>query len=86
MKKIASLLLGFTVLVIATFAQPKMQSKKEVTKVEKSVNPSKAPKLKKDGTPDKRFKAAKPAEGPLKKDGTLDKRFKKNQPAAKKAA
>ncbi len=86
MKKIASLLMGFIVLVTATFAQPKMQSKKEVTKVEKSVNPSKAPKLKKDGTLDKRFKAGKTAEGPMKKDGTPDKRFKKNQPAVKKAA
>lgn len=33
--------------------------------------------LKKDGTPDKRFKASKK----LKKDGTPDKRFKENKPA-----
>ena len=35
-------------------------------------------KLKKDGTPDKRYKSA-PAAGPLKKDGTPDKRFKGNK-------
>jgi len=36
--------------------------------------------VKKDGTPDKRFKANKTtAEGPLKKDGTPDKRFKANK-------
>jgi hypothetical protein len=34
--------------------------------------------LKKDGTPDKRFKAAAETT-PLKKDGTPDKRFKKNK-------
>ena len=46
--------------------------------------------LKKDGTPDKRFKEnkevkteAKPA-GPLKKDGTPDMRNKANKEAAKK--
>ena len=32
-------------------------------------------KLKKDGTPDKRYKKAKH----LKKDGTLDKRYKENK-------
>lgn len=39
---------------------------------------SKAP-LKKDGTPDKRFKENKAPKGPLKKDGTPDKRFKENK-------
>lgn len=34
--------------------------------------------LKKDGTPDKRYKKA-PAAVPLKKDGTPDKRFKANK-------
>ena len=46
-----------------------------------------APKMKADGTPDKRFKdnkaAAAPA-GPLKKDGTPDMRYKANKDAAKK--
>ncbi len=36
--------------------------------------------LKKDGTPDKRFKTnQKPPAGPVKKDGTPDKRFKANK-------
>ncbi|WP_162126379.1 hypothetical protein [Flavobacterium phycosphaerae] len=39
---------------------------------------AKAP-LKKDGTPDKRFKESKTPKGPLKKDGTPDKRFKENK-------
>jgi hypothetical protein len=39
-----------------------------------------ATKLKKDGTPDKRYKAnAAVAAGPVKKDGTPDKRFKANK-------
>jgi len=41
--------------------------------------------LKKDGTPDKRFKENKPPKGPLKKDGTADMRFKANKPAPKPA-
>ena len=34
--------------------------------------------VKKDGTPDKRYKAPK-SNGPVKKDGTLDMRYKKNK-------
>jgi len=42
-------------------------------------------KVKKDGTPDKRYKenktsaTTKTSTGPLKKDGTPDKRYKKNK-------
>ena len=56
------------------------QMKKAKTTAEKTVK-QKAP-LKKDGTPDKRYKTA--TKVPLKKDGTPDKRFKskeKNTPA-----
>jgi hypothetical protein len=35
--------------------------------------------LKKDGTPDKRYKTTEKAAGPMKKDGTPDKRFKANK-------
>ncbi len=43
--------------------------------------------LKKDGTPDKRYKENKTPKGPLKKDGTPDKRYKANKAdTAKKAA
>lgn len=63
-------LLGLT---LSVNAQDK--SKKAVVK---PATESKAP-LKKDGTPDKRFKENKKAKGPLKKDGTPDKRFKENK-------
>lgn len=35
--------------------------------------------LKKDGTPDKRYKANQAPKGPVKKDGTADMRYKANQ-------
>lgn len=35
--------------------------------------------LKKDGTPDKRYKSAPATSGPVKKDGTPDKRYKANK-------
>ena len=35
--------------------------------------------LKKDGTPDKRYKNTPKASGPTKKDGTPDKRYKENK-------
>jgi hypothetical protein len=41
--------------------------------------------LKKDGTPDKRFKENKETAGPKKKDGTADLRYKANKKAAKKS-
>jgi hypothetical protein len=68
MKVLALLMLvAFTT---PTFAQTK--PKKEEAKKEEV-------KLKKDGTPDKRFKENKKAEVKLKKDGTPDKRFKANK-------
>ena len=68
MKKIASVLLGLVMLASVSFGQANQDSKK--TKASTSV------KLKKDGTPDKRYKNA-PANVRLKKDGTPDKRYKK---------
>lgn len=121
MKKITSLFMGLVVLATASFAQPKMESKKADKKTETKMAPApkmapatkmsaaekmkqtpkpapvikmvpksdaKAAPVKKDGTPDKRFKANKGGkmEGPVKKDGTPDMRYKKNKPAEKKAA
>lgn len=96
MKKITSLFMGLVVFTSMTFAQNKMEPKKAekapAAKVEKmeaaKPKPAKAPAVKKDGTPDKRFKAnkAEKAEVPTKKDGTPDMRFKKNKTAAKKPA
>ncbi len=42
-----------------------------------AATPASPVTLKKDGTPDKRFKTT--ASGPTKKDGTPDMRFKKNK-------
>lgn len=50
------------------------QVKKAEVKIDKTANTA-AVKMKKDGTPDKRYKAAKT----LKKDGTPDKRYKANK-------
>jgi hypothetical protein len=53
-----------------------------------TTKPAEAKHLKKDGTPDKRYKenknAEKAAAGPTKKDGTPDMRYKANNPAAGK--
>lgn len=60
-------------LLVITFTTPSFAQNKP-----KKATPKKeAVKLKKDGTPDKRFKENKKEEVKLKKDGTPDKRFKK---------
>lgn len=72
-------------MVNAQTKKPKETPKKEV--VSKAKENDKKVKhegdhLKKDGTPDKRFKenkGAKKAAGPLKKDGTPDMRYKANK-------
>ncbi|MGG9963277.1 MULTISPECIES: hypothetical protein [Ferruginibacter] len=80
----------------APAAKPKMEAvKKETAKpattakvvsmpaAKTAATPAAAGPMKKDGTPDKRFKANKAAApaatGPVKKDGTPDKRFKANK-------
>ena len=60
---------------------------KDTKKAEPKKEEAKGP-LKKDGTPDKRYKANKETKkeepkGPLKKDGTPDKRYKANKEAKK---
>jgi hypothetical protein len=71
--------------VTSTNAQTRTKSAKPVV-----VNQQKSSaKVKKDGTPDMRYKqnkdAAKPApKGPTKKDGTPDMRFKENKKVEKK--
>lgn len=88
MKKILFMLVA--VLTLAA-TQVGAQEKAGKTKVDKSKSESKAEggKLKKDGTPDMRYKDNKAAKeepkpsGPLKKDGTPDKRYKANKDAAK---
>ena len=79
-----------------SFAQDKMEKKgtkkevkKDAMKAPAAPSEKKAPKMKKDGTPDMRHKenkeaAKKAAPGPMKKDGTPDMRHKANKEAAKK--
>ena len=63
----------------APVAVKKAPAKKADSKLlETPVSDNNKAKLKKDGTPDKRYKANKH----LKKDGTPDKRFKSNKPKA----
>lgn len=70
-----------TLLLVIGFTFTTAQKAKEKTTAQKSQTVKKAPvknstvKLKKDGTPDKRYKANQK----LKKDGTLDKRYKENK-------
>jgi hypothetical protein len=101
MKKFIAFLMAATCLASVTFAQVKKVDKPKTTVKKGSVKPvEKSTKagasvtkaetkehLKKDGTPDKRFKEnkeSKPAAGPLKKDGTPDMRYKSNKEAVKK--
>ena len=53
--------------------------KSSVAEKSKSVTTTPSVVLKKDGTPDKRFKNNDAAKGPLKKDGIPDNRFKSNK-------
>ena len=71
MKKILSLMVACMLLMSVSFAQAK-----KTTKTVKKVTSA---HVKKDGTPDKRYKANKATPATtvvLKKDGTPDKRYK----------
>ncbi|MCF8450058.1 MAG: hypothetical protein K9G49_09340 [Taibaiella sp.] len=93
MKKILFLLVAVVTFSTAAMAQgtATKSSKAKVTQNEATTVTQKpagaeSARLKKDGTPDKRFKENKntpeaPA-GPTKKDGTPDKRYKANKDAA----
>jgi Na+-translocating ferredoxin:NAD+ oxidoreductase RnfG subunit len=67
-------LLGFTLSTTAQQTPKKADKAKTETKKEEVKAP-----LKKDGTPDKRFKENKESKVVLKKDGTPDKRFKEKK-------
>ena len=82
MKKLITLAasLFFACQALVGLAQEGKKAQKTETKQEISAETGK--KLKKDGTPDKRYKENKEPEkptGPLKKDGTPDKRYKENK-------
>lgn len=85
MKKLSSLLLALTMMVSGvSFAQntsaPKAKSAttQAAPKEKASPDAKAAAPVKKDGTPDKRYKANKH----LKSDGTPDKRYKENKTTA----
>jgi LAS superfamily LD-carboxypeptidase LdcB len=94
MKRIICILVALIVFGTSSFAQ--QTTTKTAAKTTKTTTAKEAKtttgktevKTKKDGTPDKRYKAnkeaAKPATGPLKKDGTPDKRYKANKTTAPK--
>ena len=87
MKKLFNLLMLLAFMATAGFAQvpAKATSNQTVTKTSKKAvqTMQTAGPMKKDGTPDKRYKAnqmTKPmAAGPMKKDGTPDMRYKANK-------
>lgn len=100
MKKLIFILMAFIVIGNASFAQDKKmdkakpasekaahKEKKEQAKKDGEAKDHKAGHMKKDGTPDMRYKENKKpkAAGPMKKDGTPDMRHKANKDAAKKA-
>ena len=79
MKKLFSMFAALIILSTASFAQTATPQ----TKAKPAATTAQTPKLKKDGTADKRYKENKVA--PVvktKKDGTPDKRYKENKPAA----
>ncbi len=95
-------MLGVAIFATTTFAQPKKAekakpaapAKKEMAALKPASTPAPVSKMKADGTPDKRFKAATPAvpakpavpatpaSTKMKADGTPDKRFKENKTPA----
>jgi hypothetical protein len=72
-------MIGFTLTASAQQAPKKTDKAAKETKAPAAKKEEAKTPLKKDGTPDKRFKENKEAKGPLKKDGTPDKRFKENK-------
>ncbi|CAG5018095.1 hypothetical protein DYBT9275_05925 [Dyadobacter sp. CECT 9275] len=82
MKNLKTLVLAWLLAVsgsvFAQNAQPATAPAKKQTKTEKTQAPA-GTKLKKDGTPDKRYAENKK----LKKDGTPDKRYKEHKDTVK---
>lgn len=77
MRKLILAVIALLGLTLSTTAQQKPK-KADKAKTEAKKEEAKAP-LKKDGTPDKRFKENKETKVVLKKDGTPDKRFKEKK-------
>lgn len=88
MKKIILFLLSLIIISGTSIAQDVKAKAKKTDKAapQQNVAAESSTRLKKDGTPDKRFKENKKEEaapaGPTKKDGTPDKRYKANKDAS----
>ncbi|MEO8582650.1 MAG: hypothetical protein ABI415_02575 [Flavitalea sp.] len=76
MKKLFLAFLALMMIQTASFSQTAPSKKSSHAKMATAKSDSVV--LKKDGTPDKRYKKS-AAAGPMKKDGTPDKRFKANK-------
>jgi hypothetical protein len=76
MKKLFYAFLALMMMQTASFAQT---APKKASHAKTATAKPDAVVLKKDGTPDKRYKKS-AAAGPMKKDGTPDKRYKANKP------
>ncbi|MGI4749907.1 MAG: hypothetical protein ACRYFB_04675 [Janthinobacterium lividum] len=87
MKKLLNLLMLFAFFSTAAFAQTPA-TRTTSTAASTMQNAKSGVGMKKDGTPDKRYKMNKAQKaasaGPMKKDGTPDKRYKANKAAAPK--
>ena len=89
MKKIFLLVFSIIMMgnmVMAQDSKTKSSQKKVNKTPEQTATAAPAGKMKKDGTPDKRYKENKKEEaaaGPTKKDGTPDKRYKENKTTPK---
>lgn len=87
MKKLLSALMLLALMATAGFTQVPAKATSSQTTTKSSMKAATTKQtgamMKKDGTPDKRYKAnqmAKPAAaGPMKKDGTPDMRYKANK-------
>lgn len=76
-------MLGFAGIASAQTAKKKAPAAAKIEKVKPAEEAAAARPVKKDGTPDRRFKSNKVktdiAAGPTKKDGTPDMRYAKNK-------
>jgi|GEM_PF-884757 len=84
MKKIFILITIVMALTSATFAQSKKKGTEAPKQTTGTTKTDDSRKMKKDGTPDKRYKENKEAtknvpSGPVRKDGQPDKRYKANK-------
>jgi hypothetical protein len=77
MKKLIFALIAIVGFAFASFAQ--QETKKKVTTTKEVKKTDTKVVLKKDGTPDKRYKENKTTKVILKKDGTPDKRYTKKK-------